>query len=127
MHRDTEGGLPRSERDQNDGAGCLVEKAIRKLRVVRATVRPDRRGEYLERWAEYRRQVEAPGGRAWLFEDEALPGRFIEFTEYPGAPGMEGRITEAVARARLARLCARREGEGERYREPQGAAGGALD
>ncbi len=94
-----------------------TEKKVRKLRVVRALVRPDRRQEYLERWATHAREVSALGARAWLFEDEGLPGRFVEFVEYAGAPGMEAQLRDVVARAGLAAACVRRTGAEERYRE----------
>lgn len=90
---------------------------VRKLRVVRAIVRPDRRDQYRERWAEYQGKVAEQGGRAWLFEDEVLPGRFIEFTEYTGGADTEAGIAQAMTAAGFAKLCVRRDGEGERYRE----------
>lgn len=90
---------------------------IRKLRVVRAIVRPDRRDAYLERWRAYARAGDEAGARAWLFEDEALPGRFIEFTEYTGAPGIEARLKEALACSGVPNECVRRSGTEERYRE----------
>lgn len=89
----------------------------RKLHVVRVIVRPDRRGDYLQRWGEYRRLARAAGAQAWLFEDEVLPGRFIEFTEYKSAARMEAQLREAAAQAGLVSVCERRSGEGERYRE----------
>lgn len=92
-------------------------KSTRKLQIVRAIVRPDHREEYLARWAEFLRQVRALEAQAWLFEDEALPGRFVEFTEYAAAAGMEARLREARARAGVAEVCARRSGSQERYRE----------
>ena len=80
-------------------------------------VRPDRRAEYRDRWAAYQRGINELGGRAWLFEDEVLPGRFIEFTEYTGGADMETGIAAAMTAAGFGKLCVRREGEGERYRE----------
>lgn len=97
---------------------------VRKLQIVRALVRPDRRDDYIARWAAYRREAAVLDARAWLFEDEALPGRFVEFTEYFAAPGMAGRLKEAAARAGLAEVCARRTGADERYREARPADGG---
>lgn len=94
-----------------------ADAKVRKLHIVRAIVRPDRRQEYLERWATNAREVGALGGRVWLFEDEGLPGRFVEFVEYAAAPGMEAQLRHAVARAGLAALCVRRAGAEERYRE----------
>ena len=90
---------------------------VRKLRVVRAIVRPDRRDQYRERWAAYQQKIVELGARAWLFEDEVLPGRFIEFTEYTGGADMETGIAQAMSAAGFATLCVRRDGEGERYRE----------
>lgn len=89
----------------------------RKLYMVRAIVRPDRRGEYLERWSEYRKLATALGAQVWLFEDEALTGRFMEFTEYTAGAGVEAQLRGAAAQAGLVTACARRSGEAERYRE----------
>ena len=90
---------------------------VRKLRVVRALVRPDRRADYLARWTTYADAVRGLGGRAWLFEDEVLPGRFLEFTEYEAGEGMEAGLASAHDAAGLARACVRRTGWEERYRE----------
>ncbi len=90
---------------------------IRKLKAVRAIVRTDKRADYLAGWDEYARAAEAMGARVWLFEDETLPGRFLEFTDFKGAPGMEPRLQEAVGGANLKRLSVRREGDDLLYRE----------
>lgn len=119
------------ERLDSRGRGNLswrprMEQAtkFRKLRVVRAIVPPDRRAAYLERWRAYARAGDAVGARAWLFEDEMLPGRFLEFTEYPGAPGIEARLEEALAGSGVPKECARRAGADERYREVRVEGGG---
>lgn len=99
---------------------------VRKLHLVRVIVRPDRRDEYLRRWEEYRRRAEELGARARLLEDEVLPGRFLEVTEFEAGSGMEGGLRGAAALAGLASVCVRRAGDGERYREcgaPSGEAG----
>lgn len=99
-------------------------KEIRRLRIVRALVRPDRREAYLERWSAYARETRTLDARAWLFEDEALPGRFVEFTEYAAIPGLEARLWAALDRAGIPDECVRRSGAEERYREV-GVEGGA--
>ncbi len=90
---------------------------IRKLKAVRALVRPDRRVEYLERWTGYASAAKAAGAQVWLFEDQTLPGRFLEFTEHKAAKGMEGKLEEALAEAEVRRACIRREGDDVLYRE----------
>jgi hypothetical protein len=52
-----------------------------------------------------------------LFEDQALPGRFIEFTEHQAAEGMEAVLDSAFERAELRRSCVRRDGDDALYRE----------
>jgi hypothetical protein len=91
--------------------------AIRKLRAVKAIVRPDQRDDYLERWKDYARVAKEAGAQVWLFEDQMLPGRFLEFTEHMAAEGMERKLAEAVGRAEIRRLCVRREGDDVLYRE----------
>jgi hypothetical protein len=90
---------------------------IRKLKAVRAIVRPDRRDEYLERWESYARAAKAAGAEIRLFEDQALPGRFLELTEHRAAKGMEGALESALEAADLRRACVRREGNDVLYRE----------
>ncbi|MGD2153300.1 MAG: hypothetical protein PVG79_08520 [Gemmatimonadales bacterium] len=90
---------------------------IYKLKVVRAVVRPDRREEYLERWSTYAGAAKAAGARVQLFEDQVLPGRFLEFTQHEAAEGMEGRLEGASERAELRKVCVRREGDDVLYRE----------
>ncbi|MEE9133419.1 MAG: hypothetical protein V3U13_07650 [Gemmatimonadota bacterium] len=90
---------------------------IRKLKAVRATVRPDLRDEYLERWKEYSRAAKTASAQVWLFEDQVLPGRFIELTEHTAAEGMEGVLESAFRDAELRRACVRREGDEVLYRE----------
>lgn len=101
---------------------------VHKLQVVRVIVRPDRREEYLLRWEQYRWRAEELGARARLLEDEVLPGRFLEVTEFEAGPGMEAALRDAAALAGLPSACVRRAGEGEQYRErhvgPAAAAGG---
>lgn len=89
---------------------------VLKLRAVRAIVRPDRRDEYLERWGEYARASMAAGATVRLYEDQALPGRFLEFTEHVAATGAEGELERALRSAELRRCCVRREGEDILYR-----------
>lgn len=90
---------------------------IRKLKAVRAIVRPDQRAEYLEEWARYASSVRAAGARAWLFEDQALTGRFMEFVEFTAGSGMEGRLRGAFESSSLRRVCVRREGDDLLFRE----------
>jgi hypothetical protein len=90
---------------------------VRKLKAVKSLVRPDRRDEYLESWKKYARAAEQTGAQVWLFEDQALPGRFLEFTEHMAASGMEAQLDLALQRAELRGPCVRREGEDVLYRE----------
>ena len=83
---------------------------IRKLHAIRALVRPDQRDSYLSRWDIYRRAAAEAGARVWLFEDEVLAGRFLEFTEYTAAKGMLAALERAESEAELTRQCVRREG-----------------
>lgn len=90
---------------------------IRKLKAIRAIVRPDLRDEYLERWRKYAQAAKAAGAQVWLFEDQALPGRFIEFIEHQAAEGMEAVLDSVFERTELRRSCVRREGDDVLYRE----------
>ena len=90
---------------------------IRKLRAVRVIVRPDRRDEYVERWKGYAEAAKAAGAQVRLFEDQMLPGRFLEFTEHLAAPGMEGTLDQALRESDLRGCCVRREGDDVMYRE----------
>ena len=90
---------------------------IRKLKAVRALIRPDQRDEYLERWTGYAGAAKATGAHVWLFEDQMLPGRFLEFTEHMAAEGMEGKLEAALGEAEVRRACIRREGDDVLYRE----------
>jgi hypothetical protein len=90
---------------------------IRKLKAISAIVRPDLRDEYLERWGSYSQAAKAAGAQVWLFEDQALPGRFLEFTEHQAAEGMEAVLDSASERAELRRSCVRRGGDDVLYRE----------
>jgi len=90
---------------------------IRKLKAVRALVRPDQRDEYLERWTGYAGTVKAMGAQVWLFEDQMLPGRFLEFTEHMAEKGMEGKLEAALVGADVRGVCIRREGDDVLYRE----------
>ncbi|MGD2215810.1 MAG: hypothetical protein PVJ64_03595 [Gemmatimonadales bacterium] len=90
---------------------------IRKLRAVRAVVRPDRRDKYLARWRKYAAAVEGAGAQVWLYEDQVLPGRFLEFTEHEAAEGMEGKLEHAFREADVKGVCVRREGDDVLYRE----------
>jgi hypothetical protein len=96
------------------------------LKAVRAVVRPDKRGEYLESWTEYAGAAKAVGGQVWLFEDQMLPGRFLEFTEHKAAEGMEGKLEAALAEANVRRACIRREGDDLLYREVNWGPGNEL-
>ena len=90
---------------------------LRKLRAVRALVRPDRRAEYIERWQGYAKAVTAVGARVRLFEDQLLPGRFLELAEHVAAEGMEDKLNAAFREAELRHPCVRREGDEILYRE----------
>lgn len=89
---------------------------IHKLRCVRALVRPDRRQEYLELWRNYAETAAAVGAKASLYEDQVLPGRFLELTEHVAARGMESRLEGAYGESGLRRACVRREGDEILYR-----------
>jgi hypothetical protein len=90
---------------------------IRKLKAVRAVVRPDKRDDYLESWKTYAGAAKAAGAQVRLFEDQVLPGRFLEFTEHKAAEGMEGRLEGAFREADVKGACVRREGDEVLYRE----------
>ena len=90
---------------------------IRKLKAVRAVVRPAQRNEYLEDWAKYAEAARAAGAQVRLLEDQALPGRFLELTEHVAAEGMESALELAARDAGLRRNCVRREGDDLLYRE----------
>ncbi len=60
--------------------------------------------------------AEAAGARVKLFEDQVLPGRFLELTEHEAGPGREGRLADAVRSADLRSVCVRREGDEVIYR-----------
>ena len=90
---------------------------IRKLKAVRAVVRPDKRDDYLERWKTYADAAKGAGAQVWLFEDQVLPGRFFEFTEHKAAEGMEGKMEAAFREAGVKGVCVRREGDEALYRE----------
>lgn len=90
---------------------------IHKLRCVRALVRPDLRQEYLERWRSYAEEAAAAGARVALYEDQVLPGRFLELTEHVAARGMESRLDGAYGESGLRRACVRREGDEILYRK----------
>lgn len=90
---------------------------IHKLRCVRALVRPDRRQEYLELWGHYVETVTAAGAKAALYEDQVLPGRFLETTEHVAAHGMESKLEAAYRESGLRRACVRREGDEILYRK----------
>ena len=91
--------------------------SIRKLKAVRAVVRPTQRDEYLESWARYAEAAQAAGAQVRLLEDQALPGRFLELTEHIAAEGMESALDSAAREAELLRQCVRREGDDLLYRE----------
>lgn len=90
---------------------------IRKLKVVRAVVRPAQRDEYLGHWSKYAELARAAGAQVRLLEDQALPGRFLEVTEHVAAEGMESALDAAARDAELRRLCVRRDGDDLLYRE----------
>ncbi len=90
---------------------------IRKLKAVRALVRPDRRDEYLGLWKGYAAAAQVLGAQVWLFEDQMLPGRFLEFTEHMAAEGMEGELAGVFRQSGLKEMCVRREGDDALYRE----------
>ena len=90
---------------------------IRKVKAVRAIVRPDRRDEYLEGWRRYASAAAALGAGVRLLEDQVLPGRFLELTEHPAGEGVEPALEQAVQVAELRRSCVRREGDEVLYRE----------
>ena len=94
---------------------------IRKLKAVRAVVRPAQRNEYLEDWAKYAEAARAAGAQVRLLEDQALPGRFLELTEHVAAEGMESALESAARGAGLRRSCVRREGDDLLYREVRSA------
>jgi hypothetical protein len=90
---------------------------IRKLKAVKALVRPDQREDYLERWKKYSEMAKTIGAQVWLFEDQMLPGRYLEFTEHKAAEGMEGKLEAASREADVRGACVRREGDEVLYRE----------
>jgi hypothetical protein len=90
---------------------------IRKLKAVRVVVRPDKRGDYLKRFLAYAGAARSGGAQVRLFEDQVLPGRFLELTEHRAAEGMEGMLEAASEGAALRAVCVRREGDDVLYRE----------
>lgn len=90
---------------------------IRKLKAVRAVVRPTQRSEYLEGWDRYAVLARAAGAEVRLLEDQMLPGRFLELTEHTAATGMELALEEAARESDLRRNCVRREGDDLVYRD----------
>lgn len=94
---------------------------IHKVRVIRALVRPDRREDYLRLWDRYSEAALELGAEVRLFEDQLLPGRFLELTEHVAAEGMEAALRQAAAELRVA--CVRREGDDVIYREARRGAG----
>lgn len=98
----------------------------RKLKAVRAVVRPHERSEYLARWWGFADGVRSLGANAWLFEDQGLAGRFMEFVEFRAAPGLEGRLRGAFEASKLGEVCVRREGDDLLFREvrSEGESGG---
>ncbi|UCF18345.1 MAG: hypothetical protein JSU87_10335 [Gemmatimonadota bacterium] len=90
---------------------------LKRVKIVRATVRPDLREEYLGRWRRFAEAAAEVGARASLYEDFVLPGRFVEWVEYEASGATKGRIGEALQGADLRRACVRREGEDVNYRE----------
>jgi hypothetical protein len=94
---------------------------ILKARAVRALVRPDRREEYLRLWDRYSSAARELGATVRLFEDQVLPGRFLELTEHVAAEGMEAALRHAAGELR--QTCVRREGEDVLYREVRSGAG----
>ena len=95
---------------------------IHKLKCARALVRPDRREQYLERWRRYAEAVMAAGGKATLYEDQVLPGRFLELTEHVAAAGMESKLDVAFGESGLRGVCVRREGDEIVYRKDESRA-----
>jgi hypothetical protein len=53
----------------------------RTLTISRTTVPLGERGKYFERLSVRKTHYEAANCRFWVFEEVALPGAFIEFTE----------------------------------------------
>ncbi len=90
---------------------------MRRMKIVRVTVRPDLREEYLGRWKRVAEMAAEAGASVSLYEDYVLPGRFVECVEYEAAGGARARIGEAFQAADLRRACVRREGEDVDYRE----------
>jgi hypothetical protein len=58
-----------------------VAKARRSLTIHRTLVRPVDRPRFLERLRAKESHYTAAGCRFWVFEEEALPGAFVEFCE----------------------------------------------
>jgi hypothetical protein len=75
------------------------------------------REEYLELWKGYAEAAKATGAQVWLFEDQMLPGRFLEFTEHMAAQGMEDALAKAFRDSGVRKPCERREGDDVLYRE----------
>jgi hypothetical protein len=53
----------------------------RALTISRTTVAADQRPAFLERTKARRAHYAAADVRYWVFEEEGLPGSFVEFTE----------------------------------------------
>ena len=59
----------------------MSRKPTRALTMHRTVIRPVDRKAFFERLRSKQRHYEAAGCRYWVFEEEALPGAFVEFCE----------------------------------------------
>jgi hypothetical protein len=72
---------------------------MRRLLCTRRRVPLDVADDYLIAWAYLRAQVEAAGGRAWIFRGAGHEDRFLEFIEWDDATARPLEV-DAVSDAR---------------------------
>jgi hypothetical protein len=60
----------------------------RSLTIHRTVVTPADRERWFERVRARERHFKAAGCRYWVFEEQALPGAFVEFCEANDAPAL---------------------------------------
>ena len=80
---------------------------MRRLLTTRRHVALDVADAYLDGWNRLRREVEAAGGRAWIFRGAGHEDRFIEFIEWSDdSPGPLTSERAAAAATELDALAA---------------------
>lgn len=70
----------------------------RALTIHRVVVPPADRAKYLERLRAKETHYLGAGCRFWVFEEQALPGAFVEFCEADSAPALSAAHAAAPER-----------------------------